>query len=64
MKERKELSAVDAMMNLTHDIELSLKKKKSTTCVFLDIKRAYDYVSLKQLLSVMKKLHLSSQILK
>jgi hypothetical protein len=64
MKERKELSAVDAVMNLTHDIELSLKEKKSTTCVFLDIKRAYDYVSLKQLLSVMKKLHLSSQILK
>jgi hypothetical protein len=64
MRERKELSAVDAMMNLTHDIELSLKEKKSTTCVFLDIKRAYDYVSLKQLLSVMKKLHLSSQILK
>ncbi len=63
MKERKELSAVNAVMNLTHDIELSLKKRKSTTCVFLDIKDAYDYVSTKQLLNVMKKLHLSSQIL-
>jgi hypothetical protein len=30
MNERKELSAVDAVMNLTHDIELSLKEKKST----------------------------------
>jgi hypothetical protein len=64
MNERKELSAVDAIMNLTHDIELSLKEKKSTTCVFLDVKKAYDYVSIKQLLNVIKKLHLSSQIFK
>jgi hypothetical protein len=63
MSERKDLSAIDAVMNLTHDIELSLKEKKSTTCVFLDIKGAYDYVSVRQLLNVMKKLHLSSQIL-
>jgi hypothetical protein len=63
MSERKGLSAIDAIMNLTHDIEMSLKEKKSTTCVFLDIKDAYDYVSIKQLLNVMKKLHLSSQIL-
>ncbi len=59
MSERKELLAIDAVMNLTHDIELSLKEKKNTTCVFLNIKDAYDYVSLKQLLNVMKKLHLS-----
>jgi purine nucleoside phosphorylase len=63
MRERKGLSAVDAIMNLTHDIESSLKEKKNTTCVFLDIKDAYDYVLIKQLLNVMKKLHLSTQIL-
>ncbi len=63
-RERKKLSAVDAIMNLTHDIELSLKERKSTTCVFLDVKDAYDYVSTKQLLNVMKKLHLSSQTFK
>ena len=63
MRERKDLSAIDAIMNLTHDIELSLKEKKNTTCVFLDIKDAYDYVSLKQLLNVMKKLHLSTQVI-
>ncbi len=60
ISERKDLSAVNAVMNLTHDIELSLKKKRSTTCVFLNIKEAYNYVSIKQLLNVMKKLHLSS----
>jgi hypothetical protein len=63
MKERKDLSAIDAILNLTHDIKLSLKEQKSTTCVFLDVKDAYNYVSIKQLLNVMKKLHLSSQIL-
>jgi predicted RNA binding protein with dsRBD fold (UPF0201 family) len=61
MSKRKELSAIDAVMNLTHDISLSLKEKKSTTYVFLDVKEAYDYVSIKQLLNVMKKLRLSSQ---
>jgi purine nucleoside phosphorylase len=64
MSERKDLSAIDAVLNLTHDIELSLKEKKSTTCVFLDVKDAYDYVSIKQLMNVMKKLHLSSQTIK
>jgi hypothetical protein len=64
MRERKKLSTIDAVMNLIHDIELSLKEKKSTTCVFLDVKEAYDYVSIKQLLNVMKKLHLSFQVLR
>jgi hypothetical protein len=64
MSERKDLSTVNAVMNLTHDMKLSLKEKRSTTCLFLDIKEAYDYVSIKQLLNVMKKLHLSSQILR
>jgi purine nucleoside phosphorylase len=64
MSERKDLSAIDAVLNLTHDIESSLKEKKSTTCVFLDIKEAYDYVSIRQLLNVMKKLHLSIQFIR
>jgi hypothetical protein len=64
INERKSLSTIDAVMNLTHDIELSFEKKKSTTCVFLNIKEAYNYVSIKQLLNVMKKLHLSHQTLK
>ncbi len=62
MRERKELLTVEAVMNLTHDIKLSLKERKSTTCVFLNVKDAYDYVSTKQLLNVIKKLHLSFQI--
>ncbi len=36
MNEWKELSAINAVINLTHDIELLLKEKKSTTCVFLN----------------------------
>jgi hypothetical protein len=64
MSERKDLSAIDAVLNLTHDIESSLKEKKSTTCVFLNIKEVYDYVSIRQLLNVMKKLHLSIQSIK
>jgi hypothetical protein len=54
MSDQKRLSAVKIVLNLTHDIEASLKEKKSTTYVFLDIKEAYDYVSIKQLLNVRK----------
>jgi hypothetical protein len=64
MSERKNLFAINAIMNLTHDIKSSLKEKKSITCVFLNIKEVYDYVSIKQLLNVMKKLYLSTQTLK
>jgi hypothetical protein len=64
MRKRKNLLAIDAVMNLTHDVELSLKEKKNTTCVFLNIKKAHDYVSIKQLLNVMKKLHLLHQTFK
>jgi hypothetical protein len=42
MSDRKNLSIIDAVMNLTHNIESSLKEKKSTTCVFLNVKEAYD----------------------
>jgi hypothetical protein len=34
MSKRKELSAIDAVMNLTHDIELSLKEKKARRVFF------------------------------
>ncbi len=44
IKKRKDLFAIDAVMNLTYNIKLSLKERKNTTCVFLDIKKAYDYV--------------------
>jgi hypothetical protein len=51
-------------MNLIHDIISSLKEKKNITYVFLNIKKVYDYVSIKQLLNVMNKLYLSTQTLK
>jgi hypothetical protein len=54
MSEWKELFAINAVMNLTNDIESSLKEKKSITCVFLNIKEIYDYVSIKQLLKSWK----------
>jgi hypothetical protein len=40
MSERKDLSTIDAVMNLTHDIELSLRKKKSTKVCFSKCQRS------------------------
>jgi hypothetical protein len=47
MTDRKKKSAIDAMLNLIHDIELALKKKKVITCIFLNVKVAFNYVSSK-----------------
>ena len=59
MSGRKFKSAVDAVMNLTHDIQHAFNKKKVTLCLLLDIKGAFDHVSKNQLLQNLHNLNLS-----
>ena len=56
---RKNNSAIDAVMTVVHDIEIASRKKKVLSCLFLDIKGAFDFVSINQLLNFMKNLKLS-----
>ncbi len=62
--DRKNRSEIDAVMQLTHDIEIAFSQKKVLTCILLDIKEAFDYVSKNQLLKMMKECNLSSQIIR
>ncbi|MBD0342806.1 MAG: reverse transcriptase family protein, partial [Microcoleus sp. Co-bin12] len=62
MGDRKNHSAIDAVLNLIHDIELSLKSKNVTSCLFMNIKGAFDYVAINQLLNIMNQLKLPNQI--
>lgn len=55
---RKFRSAVDAVMNLTHDIQHAFNEKKVTSCLLLDVKGAFDHVSKDQLLQNLHKLNL------
>ncbi len=61
---RKQRSATDAVMCLTHDIQLINNNNKVLSALLLDVKEAFDHVSLNQLLKVMKKLHLPQTVLK
>ncbi len=46
MRDRKNHSAVNAVMNLIHDIQLARANNNTVSCVLLDIKEAFDHVSL------------------
>ena len=60
--ERKNRSTIDAILNLTHDIQLTLKQKLITSCLFLNVKKAFDHVSTNQLLIILIKLNLFIQL--
>ena len=60
---RKNHSAIDAVMNIVHDIEIANRNKSILSCLLLDVKGAFDFVSINQLLNVMKKLKLSRIII-
>ena len=41
---RKFKAAVDAVLNLTHDVQHAFNIKQVTLCLFLNVKEAFDYV--------------------
>ena len=62
MRGRKQRSAIDAVITLTHDIELAKNQGNTLSCLMLDVKEAFDYISVHQLLTIMHKLQLSKEI--
>src|SRR5436190_3246306 len=58
MGSRKQISAIDAVMTLVHDIQLAKHEKKDTSVLFMDVKGAYDHVSANQLLKICQDLGL------
>ena len=60
---RKKRSAIDIVMALVHDIQLANNDKHVILCLLLDVKGAFDHVLINQLIQVMIKLKLPSQII-
>ena len=60
---RKNHSAIDAVMTIVHYIEIANRNKNVLSCLLLDVKGAFDFVSINQLLNLMKKLKLSRIII-
>ena len=42
---RKQRSAIDAVMSLSHDIELARTESNTVSCLMLDVKGAFNHVS-------------------
>ena len=49
-------------MTLTHDIELVRNQSNTLSCLMLNVKEAFDHISVHQLLTIMYKLQLSKEI--
>ena len=43
---RKQRSATDAVITLTHDIELAKNQGNTLSCLMLDVKGAFDHISI------------------
>jgi len=60
--DRRQKSAIDAVLSLVHDIQLAKHEKKATSVLFMNIKEAYDHVSVNHLLKICQKLELSKNL--
>ena len=60
---RKQRSAIDAVMNLVHDAQIAYNNGNTLTCLMMDVKGAFDHVSLEQLIRILKKLRIPENII-
>src|SRR5204863_8998013 len=54
MSSRKQISAINAVMSLIHDIQLAKNENKITSILLMNVKKAYNHVSCNQLLKIYK----------
>ncbi len=56
MRDRKQRSAINAVLNLVHDAQMTKSRENTLICLLLDVKEAFDHVALKQLIKILIKL--------
>ncbi len=56
MRDRKQRSAIDAVLNLVHDAQMTKSRENTLICLLLDVKEAFDHVALKRLVKILIKL--------
>ena len=60
---RKKRSAIDAVLALIYDAEEIINNNKIFSCLLLDVKGAFNYITPNQLLKILRELHLPEPIL-
>ncbi len=64
MRNRKQRSAINAVLNLVHDVQMTKSRENTLICLLLDVKEAFDHVALKQLIKILIKLKISINLIK
>ena len=62
IENRKQKSAINAVLSLVHDIQLAKHEKKAISVFFMNIKKAYNHVSVNYLLKICQKLEFSKSL--
>jgi len=60
---RKQRSAIDAVLNLVHDAQMTKSQENTLICLLLDVKEVFDHVALKQLVKILIKLKISINLI-
>jgi len=47
MKGRKQRSAINAVLNLVHDVQMTKSRENTLICLLLDVKEVFDHIALK-----------------
>ncbi len=63
MRDRKQRSAIDAVLNLVHDAQMTKSRENTLICLLLDVKEVFDHVALKQLVKTLIKLKISVNLI-
>ena len=64
MKDRKNRFAIDAFLCLLHNIQTAKISKNVFSCLFFDVKDAFNHVSTKRLIAILHKLKMSNQLIR
>jgi hypothetical protein len=60
---RKQRSAIDAVLNLVHDAQMTKNRGITLTCLLLNVKGAFDHVALMQLVKILIKLEIAVNLI-
>ena len=60
--DRRQNSAIDAVLSLIHHIQLAKHEKRVTSVLLMDIKKAFDHVLANQMLRICQKSQLSKSL--
>jgi len=63
IKDRKQRSAINAVLNLVHDAQMMKSQENTLICLLLDVKEVFDHVALKQLVKILIKLKISVNLI-